>query len=328
MFALPLCEPSFEGTQLRATREQWDSQSVKSYRCPNKTPRKAASIKLSVNEPEKFKDGFFAKISIFAFRRAMQAEIRDREARYAPVREKNGYAGLVQDCRDLLAACFSYQAQKKNDSSTHGNTRDSSQSLESFVKAENIASSEKPCPLTAPKLSATQEAGEAVSGVLFRLFGGRAAPNFFKRHIASRRWAAAANAHLTPLAFQWLVGPCRVEAPETWQSGGIVKDKPGRRYAFVERTGVYVEKCRFLEQSSCKGMCTKLCQQPVQKFFTEELGLPLRMEPNFEDFSCKMMFGVAPLPPEEDGALVQSGCCLSDCRTIAPRSNTSPRRTS
>ena len=53
-------------------------------------------------------------------------------------------------------------------------------------------------------------------------------------------------------------------------------------------------------------------QQPVQKLFTEKLGLPLRMTPNYEDMSCQMSFGVHPLPIEEDPAI--TGDCLSDCK--------------
>lgn len=54
-----------------------------------------------------------------------------------------------------------------------------------------------------------------------------------------------------------------------------------------------------------------MCQQPVQNLFTNTLGLPLRMTPDFDDNSCQMTFGVAPLPRDEDPAL-QKGC-LSEC---------------
>ena len=33
-------------------------------------------------------------------------------------------------------------------------------------------------------------------------------------------------------------------------------------------------------------MCVNLCKTPVQTFFTEELGMPLTMKPNFEDYRC------------------------------------------
>ena len=45
----------------------------------------------------------------------------------------------------------------------------------------------------------------------------------------------------------------------------------------------------------------------LQAFFTEQLGMPLAMEPNFEDYSCEMVFGRVPPPPEEDPAYKQVG---------------------
>ncbi len=60
-------------------------------------------------------------------------------------------------------------------------------------------------------------------------------------------------------------------------------------------------------------MCVNLCKAPVQTFFTEELGMPLTMKPNFEDYSCDMVFGLTPLPIDEDDALQQP--CLQECST-------------
>ncbi len=54
-----------------------------------------------------------------------------------------------------------------------------------------------------------------------------------------------------------------------------------------------------------------MCQQPVQNLFTDTLGLPLRMTPDYETNSCQMTFGVLPLPREQDPAL-QKGC-LAEC---------------
>ena len=41
--------------------------------------------------------------------------------------------------------------------------------------------------------------------------------------------------------------------------------------------------------------------------------MPLSMEPNFEDYSCDMVFGKAPLPRELDPAFTQG--CLALCTT-------------
>ncbi|KAH8964382.1 hypothetical protein BDL97_04G064400 [Sphagnum fallax] len=79
------------------------------------------------------------------------------------------------------------------------------------------------------------------------------------------------------------------------------------------RSGVHIQKCRYLETSGCTGLCVNLCKLPTQYFFTEELGMPLTMEPNFEDLSCEMIFGQIPPRPEDDPALRQG--CFSKCPT-------------
>eukprot|EP00741_Cyanophora_paradoxa_P007559 tig00001155_g7311.t1 len=116
------------------------------------------------------------------------------------------------------------------------------------------------------------------------------------RRIASvtpPRWAARLNAVVTPVFCSWLVGECeRNEAPD----GG---------------EGVLIKKCRFLEESGCKGLCVNMCKLPTTSFFTDVLGVPLKMTPDFETYECQMSFGVRPDPPEEDPALVAG--CLASC---------------
>lgn len=41
--------------------------------------------------------------------------------------------------------------------------------------------------------------------------------------------------------------------------------------------------------------------------------MPLTMKPNFEDFSCEMIFGLTPPPLEQDEAL--QAPCLQECAT-------------
>ena len=64
-------------------------------------------------------------------------------------------------------------------------------------------------------------------------------------------------------------------------------------------------------------MCVNLCKSPVQSFFTEQLGMPLTMKPNFEDLSCDMIFGEAPPPIQEDQVMLQP--CFSDCASARDR---------
>lgn len=52
-------------------------------------------------------------------------------------------------------------------------------------------------------------------------------------------------------------------------------------------------------------------QVPTQNFFTDDFGLPLTMNPDFETLSCDMIFGQAPPPLEQDAAYTQS--CLPQC---------------
>lgn len=81
------------------------------------------------------------------------------------------------------------------------------------------------------------------------------------------------------------------------------------------KSGVLIKKCRYLESSACVGCCVNMCKLPTQKFFTETFGLPLTMNPNFEDLSCEMIFGVAPPPVKEDEVYKQP-CFAQNC-TIA-----------
>nr|GMC99885.1 beta-carotene isomerase D27, chloroplastic [Ipomoea batatas] len=55
-----------------------------------------------------------------------------------------------------------------------------------------------------------------------------------------------------------------------------------------------------MENSGCVGMCVNMCKIPAQDFFTNEFGLPLTMNPNFEDMSCEMVYGQPPPPYEQD----------------------------
>lgn len=123
-------------------------------------------------------------------------------------------------------------------------------------------------------------------------------PAWFRKLFPYSRWGAALNARVTPGAFGWLVGPARV----------IEIEVDGRPLA----SGVEIERCRFLQNAGCAALCVNMCQQPVQTFFTRELGMPLRMEPDFTTGGCVMSFGLQPL--EDDTALTTP--CLAGCGTL------------
>ena len=51
---------------------------------------------------------------------------------------------------------------------------------------------------------------------------------------------------------------------------------------------------------------------PTQRFFLEEMGLPVAVRPNLTDYSCRFDFGAFPLPLSADLTL-QGSPCLSSC---------------
>jgi hypothetical protein len=101
---------------------------------------------------------------------------------------------------------------------------------------------------------------------------------------------------VTPTFFGFLVGPSRPNRRKDGQVGGLV-----------------VEKCKFLQESGCKGLCLHQCKLPAQQFFAEELGLPLTVIPNFVTQECQWSFGETPLPPAEDPSFPKG--CLVGCQS-------------
>lgn len=75
--------------------------------------------------------------------------------------------------------------------------------------------------------------------------------------------------------------------------------------------GVLIERCRVLEASGCLSVCVNVCKGPTQQFFTETVGLPLTMVPDFEKTSCHLYFGATPPPLTEDPATQFP--CLTQC---------------
>ena len=107
---------------------------------------------------------------------------------------------------------------------------------------------------------------------------------------------------VTPTFFGFLVGPSR----------------PNRRKD-GERGGLVVEKCKFLQESGCKGLCLHQCKLPAQQFFKDELGLELTVSPNFATQECQWSFGETPLTPREDPSF--PGGCLKGCESRAAMAN-------
>ena len=127
-------------------------------------------------------------------------------------------------------------------------------------------------------------------------------PPWFRRAFPYSGWGAEVNARITPAFFTWLVGPMTTEDAEVTAPGGEV---------VAQKSAVHIERCRYLAESRCAAMCNNLCKVPVQHFFTLELGMPLYMEPNFEDFSCKARS--CPAPPPSPCIVAPEGLCWYCC---------------
>ncbi|CAM9201889.1 unnamed protein product [Phaeothamnion confervicola] len=123
---------------------------------------------------------------------------------------------------------------------------------------------------------------------------GPAVPPVYQTFMAPWPWAPFLTAFFTPPFFKFLVGPNRWDA----RSDG----RPG---------GVYVERCRFLEETKCKGLCTNMCKLPTERFFRETLGMPMAMEPDFDTFECRLSFGLEPEALDADGTVPVG--CLQGC---------------
>ncbi|KAJ7558601.1 hypothetical protein O6H91_04G047500 [Diphasiastrum complanatum] len=117
----------------------------------------------------------------------------------------------------------------------------------------------------------------------------------------------ATVSRVTQATCQWLMGPCRVNHVEL-SDGSLLA------------SGVLVERCKYLEESKCASICVHTCKLPTQSFIKSEMGVPLAMEPNFEDFSCQFKFGVEAPPPHMDEALRPK--CLDVCPSAAARIRT------
>jgi Beta-carotene isomerase D27-like, C-terminal len=113
---------------------------------------------------------------------------------------------------------------------------------------------------------------------------------------APTRLVCILNAWFAARMFGWLVGPCEVAEAEIDLPDGTIRSQP---------SAVQIKKCRYLADSGCVGMCVNMCKVPTQEFFTEKFGIPLTMTPNFEDLSCKMIFGQIPPSPAVDDAYQQ-----------------------
>ncbi|XP_050236533.1 beta-carotene isomerase D27, chloroplastic [Mercurialis annua] len=122
--------------------------------------------------------------------------------------------------------------------------------------------------------------------------------------LAQGKVAAVMNARVTAITCQWLMGTCMVNSIDLPDGSSL-------------ESGVFVERCKYLEESKCVGICVNTCKLPTQTFFKDYMGVALLMEPNLADYSCQFKFGVLPPLPEDDSMLKEP--CLEACPIASRR---------
>lgn len=113
------------------------------------------------------------------------------------------------------------------------------------------------------------------------------------------QFSAWMNSWVTLWTTQWLMGKSTLYDLELI-GGTVGKDQ-----------GLLVDKCRFLEETGCVRTCLNACKVPTQRFFLEEMGLPVTLRPNMTDLSCRFEFGIMPVPLDQDD--ISRSPCLAMC---------------
>lgn len=86
-------------------------------------------------------------------------------------------------------------------------------------------------------------------------------------------------------------------------------------------TNVSFCPCHLCKETGCVGICVNSCKSATESFFDAHMGIPLAIEPNTEDFSCKFKFGRTPEPVDKDD--IYKHPCLSQC-PLRPRKPEAP----
>ena len=114
-------------------------------------------------------------------------------------------------------------------------------------------------------------------------------------------FSAKLNAWVTWWAAQWLMGPCSL----------VDLDDETEHLGDGDGQLLLVHRCRFLEEAACASVCVNVCKMPTQAFFNEEMGVPMRMEPDYETLECRFKFGVPPTAADEADA--RAVACFAAC---------------
>lgn len=107
------------------------------------------------------------------------------------------------------------------------------------------------------------------------------------------------NTWVTWWASQWLMGHSTIEDLDDAEVGD------GQNQLLL------VKRCRYLEASSCASVCVNTCKLPTQAFFNEDMGVPMRMIPDYETYACRFEFGKAPTKDDEE--VSKNVACFVEC---------------
>ncbi|GMI04864.1 hypothetical protein TrVE_jg13380 [Triparma verrucosa] len=108
------------------------------------------------------------------------------------------------------------------------------------------------------------------------------------------------NAYITCACSQWLMGPSSLLPLPSSSSSGSGSNN------LVE-----IKRCRYLEATKCASICVNTCKLPTQQFFNEDMGVKMRIVPDYESYGCRFEFGVE--PTEEDERLAKDVKCFAEC---------------
>ncbi|KAL1521835.1 hypothetical protein AB1Y20_021486 [Prymnesium parvum] len=134
------------------------------------------------------------------------------------------------------------------------------------------------------------------------------------------------NAWVTWWAAQWLMGPCSLKDLEAQDLHAL---RAAGEHLNAARCGdgrgqqLLVHRCRFLEEAACASVCVNVCKMPTQAFFNDEMGVTMRMEPDYETLQCRFKFGIPPTFTDEMDS--RNVACFPSCSNAQARL-TSPER--
>ena len=135
--------------------------------------------------------------------------------------------------------------------------------------------------------------------ILVRLFPPFILPLYKLSFAKFPKFSGFMNVWVTHFTTSWLMGNSSIYDIEL-PSGEVLKQK-----------GLLVEKCLFLEEAACLKTCIHSCKIPTQRFFLEEMDLPVTLRPNITDYSCRFEFNLLPPPLDKDE--VSKMPCIDIC---------------